>query len=259
MYGNLFQRTGLIDQDVLTTYQEINPEYTKGIDMNRAKSEIALVDLKNNRIEYGVDSFAKILFHKYGLLLKLIKVQPFRFLSHLIYLFISLNRHIIVRPSKFCSTPICAPPLNRGYRSAYSIITALLTGLILSTYFGQVMSAFSISYSPYIEYLICFGQIAWQGAFIGVTNGKKFWDYLGHMSTVSLIGAFLLLPPLIISNLLNLSPLYLIGAFTLVVLIMIQEHLLRSRRLGLGTGTTVSWIAYRLFILFSLFIQFIYL
>lgn len=256
IYGKLFKQLGLIDYDVLSTYQEIDSKYTKGVDMNRAKSEIALVDLKSKHIDYGVDSFARILFHKYPFFLRVLRLKPFRFLSNLIYLFISLNRHVIIRPSRSCASPICAPSLHRGFRLAYSIITALLTGWVLSNFFGEMMKVFSVDYPPYVEYLICFGQIVWQGLFVLVNYKNSFWDYLGHMSTVSLIGALLLLPPLIIAKLLPLSPLYLIGSFGIVLGIMIQEHLTRCKRSGMGINTTLSWIVYRLFILLFLFIQF---
>ncbi|MGB6035546.1 MAG: hypothetical protein WBG42_04710, partial [Cryomorphaceae bacterium] len=75
----------------------------------------------------------------------------------------------------------------------------------------------------------------------------------------SLLGGMLLIPPLLIAELFGLAPIYLIGTFSIVVVIMIQEHLLRCERKGLGVEVTGSWILYRLLILaliaFKLYIK----
>lgn len=248
-YGHLFERVGLIDRDVIDTYQEIDMKYTRGVDMQRAKSEIALVDMENQEINYGVDSFAKILFHRHRHILELVSWQPIHFLLRLIYTFISLNRHVIVRPSALCSSRACDPPLHYGYRTVYTLLTAIVTGFVLTNYFGKIMSGYSIALPAQIEYYVCFGQVIWQGHYVFLTDRRQLLNYLGHMSTISLGGALLLLPPLAISSFLQLSPIYLLVAFTIVALMMVREHLSRCKRLGLGVGTTLSWVTYRLCIL----------
>lgn len=256
-YGGLFKRIGFIDENVLATYQDIDKAYIKNVDMQRAKSEIALIDTENNRIEYGVDSFMKILFHKNERFLRVLNWPLIRFLLRSLYFFISLNRHIIVRPSLICSSRACDPPLHRGYRLSYALATAVITGYILCIYFSEILTSYSIKYPIYLEYLICLGQIGWQGTFMLFKNKSQFWNYLGHMSTVSILGGLLLLPPLAISSILALSPLYLLGSFFLVLLIMIHEHIFRCKRLGIDIFATISWISYRIVVLILLAVTFI--
>ncbi|MCH2215153.1 MAG: hypothetical protein MK086_08290 [Flavobacteriales bacterium] len=257
IYGKAFLKFGLIENDVLSSYQQVEESISKSIDMDRAKSEIALIDLTNNQVVYGIDAFTRILTRENSLLRKTVKRQPLRFFVKLVYSLISLNRHVIVRPSSTCSSPLCSPELHRGYRTTYGLITAFFTAFILSNYFRPVFADAGLELPPYFEYAMCLGQIVWQGFVISIVNKNESWDYLGHVSTISLIGAILLIPPYLIASIFGLPSLYLLGAFGLVVVIMIQEHVLRTNRLGLGHALTFTWIAYRLLILFIISILFL--
>jgi hypothetical protein len=248
-YGSLFKKAGLISDDVLTYYQEVSPNFVQDVDLERAKVEIALVDIANKRVDYGLDAFTRILFSESRFLMALLRVKPVRFALKSLYFFISLNRHVIVRPSLSCTENACSPPLHRGYRLAYSLFTAMVTALILSAYFSRIADQFSIANPWYMEYVICFGQIIWQGTFTLIKYRQQAWEYLGHMSTISLLGGLLLVPPLLLAQVFGFAPIYLVGTFLIVVVIMIQEHLLRCKRKGLGVEVTGSWIFYRLLIL----------
>ncbi len=254
LYGKAFLKLGLIEKDVLSSYQQIEKSISDSIDMERAKSEIALINLKNNQVEYGIDAFTRILTKEKSIPRALIRIQPFRLLFKLLYSIISWNRHIITRPASTCSSPICTPDLHLGYRITYNLITALLTGFILSNYFSSLFLSSGIVLPTFFEYVVCFGQIFFQGTIVTAIDKEKAWDYLGHMSTISMIGALLLLPPYVIAGILGLSSIYLLGAFGLVVIIMIQEHILRSKRLGLGHTLTATWVFYRMLILLFILI-----
>jgi hypothetical protein len=95
------------------------------------------------------------------------------------------------------------------------------------------------------EFIICFVQIVWQGMSLYKHSQKKRLDYLGNMSTISLIGALLLAPLLILNGFIDLSAFVLIGYFMVVVSIMLVLHIRRSSQLDLPLTTTVSWVLYR--------------
>jgi len=257
IYGKAFLKLGLIEKDVLSSYQKVEKSISKSIDMNRAKAEIALIDLTNNHVDYGIDAFTRILTRENSLLRKMVKRQPLRSLAKMAYLLISFNRHVIVRPSATCSSALCSPELHRGLRTTYGLITAFSTAFILSNYFRPILADAGLELPQYFEYFICLGQLVWQGLVIRIVNKNETWDYLGHMSTISMIGAILLMPPYLIDSIFGLPSLYLLGAFGLVVVIMIQEHVLRTTRLGLRHALTFTWIAYRLLILFIISILFL--
>jgi uncharacterized membrane protein YoaK (UPF0700 family) len=65
------------------------------------------------------------------------------------------------------------------------------------------------------------------------------------MSTVSMIGALLLLPILLILSLINTSVYLLLILFFCVVGVMFLEHIRRCKLLDISLWMTVSWIAFR--------------
>jgi len=83
------------------------------------------------------------------------------------------------------------------------MFVALFTGWILNSYIFHINTAFNLAHSPWRELAVCIGQVLWQGAAIYFIFREKFWDYLGNMSTVSLIGGLLLLPVLLRGSWLN--------------------------------------------------------
>ena len=129
------------------------------------------------------------------------------------------------------------PTFNLRYRVLYLITTWLVVGAILTLKAPALMPGGG----PYREYLICGGQIAFQGAILALYRPERYWDYLGNMMTISLAGALLLLLPL------PARP-----WFVCVVCLMVLEHIRRTRLLGLGWLPTVTWIVYRLIVLYAI-------
>jgi hypothetical protein len=248
-YGHCFVRFGLIHPSVLNYYQDLAIEKSADIDLHRAKIEIALLNTETGKTRYGIDAFIEILTQNRRFLRRFLQLPVVIFILRRVYALISYNRHVITRPSTHCEGTDCTPPLHRSYRLIYLLLTAFMTGAILSLYSGAMTKSLGLNWNPLFEYLICGGQIIWQGAFVSLFHSKRRWDYLGHMSTISLIGGLLLLPPLLIGQALDLPSLYFLGAFLIVVLLMLQEHLERTKNLGISPTLTLTWVAYRLIIL----------
>ncbi len=249
IYGNGFVKFGLIEANAIAPYQKVAGEWVGKIDLERAKSEIAFHDLQSATTLYGIDAFISILSQNRPLLGKLMRFVPVFFILHKFYRFISFNRKVIAPASETGYSVDCTPAYHAAYRWLYILLSAVFTGWVLSKIASPIAAYFGTGTSPYFEYAMCFGQILWQGLYVMVFHKVRSMDYLGNMSTVSLLGGLLLLPALLIFSMLGLSPVYLMISFALVVALMIKEHLGRSKTLGLPIGATLSWVAYRMVIL----------
>jgi len=249
LYGKGFEKLQLIDSETVTPYQNAAEQYCWSVNLDRAKSEIAFIDLHTSETVYGIDAFIEIIGDKSQWLSRFLNFAPIHFVLSKLYRFISFNRKVIAYTSKPTQGLSCEPAVHKGYRWAYIITTAIFTGFILSIFGSKVSASLGFGYSPFLEYAICFGQIAWQGIAVGTAHHGKTLEYLGNMSSVSFLGALLLIPVILISNLFSFGAFYLLISFGIVVLIMLQSHLSRCQRLGISKWATASWIGYRLLVL----------
>lgn len=83
------------------------------------------------------------------------------------------------------------------------------------------------------EFAICLGQIIWQTLFLKAYLKDKFWNYMGNMMTVSMIGTLLFIPAIF----LNLNPVSLIIYFAFVICLIFLEHWRRCKVLKLNFCT----------------------
>ena len=244
-YGTCFTQLGMVDATTVSPYQQTDEPLANRIDMERARSEIALHDEATGQTVYGIDAIIAIVAHRRPWLRRLLARRPLYFLLRKLYRFVSYNRKVIYPSAARPSLRDCTPPTHAPYRWLYILLVALSTSLVLNRYAYLIYTAWELPYDPWREYYLCFGQIAWQGVAIGWLDRKKALAYLGNMSTVSLVGAILLLPMLLIATFVTVSPWLMLAYFALVVGMMLLEHLRRCRLLGLTSGMTVSWVAFR--------------
>ncbi len=178
------------------------------------------------------------------------RLITFIFLMSKLYAFISYNRRVIIPPMRNDGFAM-QPTFRLDYRIAYLIFTWFVTSSILSSYaglFGTLLPADN----SYREYLICGGQILFQGAIAALYTKPKIWEYLGNMMTISIAGALLLLPVLLISNYIAIPPIVAVLYFMSVAGLMFLEHIRRTSILKLGWILTTTWVLYRLLVLFVL-------
>ncbi|NEN24330.1 DUF393 domain-containing protein [Cryomorpha ignava] len=249
LYGKGFERLHLIDSQTVIPYQNTGDQYCWSVNLDRARSEIAFVDTETKETVYGIDAFIEIVSQNSPGLNRFLRFSPFHWILLKFYRLISFNRKVIASSKGLNPGLACEPDVHRAYRWTYIISTAIFTGFVLSILGQRLSAALGFTYFPMMEYGICFGQIIWQGIVAKSFNKTKFLDYLGNMSTVSFLGALLLIPALLIHSILGLGPLYLIIAFGLVVLIMLQTHLSRCKTLEMSKWMTFSWIGYRILVL----------
>lgn len=247
-YGRAFVKYRLVDAETISYYQTLTDALSMRIDTERARNEIALYNTETGSTKYGVDAFISILAHDKPALRSFLNLaMVYAFLLY-IYKFISYNRKVIYPiDSRIACT--CDPDLNVTYRLFYITFVAIFTGLVLNSFTSYIDLAFGLPHNPWRELWMCIGQVVWQGTAIYVISREKTWEYLGNMSTVSLIGGLLLLPILALNYFLGLHHFVLLAAFAAIVLFMLLEHIRRCKLLGVPLKLTASWILFRCVVL----------
>lgn len=253
VYGTCFTKTGLIDTKTVSYYQTVDSEIFHQIDADRAKSEVALIDTKTGDTVYGIDAFIKILAGNKRFLIWLFNGTFVHFLLAKLYRFISYNRHVITGSYSSSNGRNCVPAVHLGYRWLYLILAALFTGLMVNHFAVLLDQALGLQSVFWREYAICFGQIAWQFSWLSVVDSSKRLDYLGNMSTVSVMGGFLLLPLFALNAFVGLSAIGLITGFGFIVGWMFLQHLKRCKKLDLPLSVSISWILFRTLVLILIF------
>ncbi|HTF02396.1 MAG TPA: DCC1-like thiol-disulfide oxidoreductase family protein [Bacteroidia bacterium] len=249
-YTNAFVSTKMLDKEGRIPYQQVGGEFCPGMDAERAKNEIALVNRETGEVKYGLDSLLTILEMRFRWIGKVARIQPLNFFIQKFYNFISYNRKVIMpAPPRTSGMYDCTPTFKLKYRLAYIAAVWLITSLVLVKY-STLLTGFIPETNFTREFLICGGQVVFQLLAVGFFAKGKIMDYLGNMMTVSLIGALLLLPAFIIGSILTGLPAEVFIAYFMgVVGFMLYEHARRMKILELGWWPSVSWVLYRMIVL----------
>lgn len=246
MYTKAFIKTNMLDQNGRIPYQDMPAEACPWVDRKRAVNEIALVNVQTGEVSYGVDSIFKILGNAMPAFRPIFNFKPFARLMSKAYAFISYNRKVIM-PAKAKPHELL-PDFKLHYRIAYLMLTWLVTAYILTAYVETLSPLVPLG-TTYREYLICGGQIVFQGLVCLCYKPEKYWDYLGNMMTISFAGGLLLLPMLLIESFVSVDAIISVFYFSGVAGLMFLEHLRRGRILGLGLILSITWAIYRFAVL----------
>jgi predicted DCC family thiol-disulfide oxidoreductase YuxK len=250
-YTKAFVKTGMLAKGGREAYQSMPENICPLVDKQRAANEIALVNTENGEVTYGIQSLFKIIAHAMPIFKPLFLFGPFVYLMRKFYAFISYNRKVII-PATVKENTI-QPSFKIQYRLVYLLFTWFATAYILTAY-AHLLTDFVPLGSQYREYLICGGQMFFQGIIIVFYKKEKRWDYLGNIMTISFAGALLLLPVLVIAQYLIIPSIFFILYFLMVAGLMFLEHLRRSKLLQLGWAMSITWVLYRLIVLGLIFI-----
>lgn len=246
IYGKTFKKYNMLDQDSITPYQIVGEEMTCTIDMQRAQNEVAFHDTVTGTTLYGLDSMIEIFAQNKSWIKKPLHFPLIYKPLKQLYKLITYNRKVIAgnKPSPV-EDRVCEPDFNYFYRTLFIVLAALFTGLVLNSYTSHITRYFGFTTPWFVEYMICFGQVLWQGIMITLWSRNNSWDYLGNMSAVSTLGGLLLLPILFLQQFIDLHSFFYMGYFMLVVGVMLLEHIRRCRNMKLGWLPTVSWLTFR--------------
>lgn len=244
LYTNTFIKAGMLDNTGRAAYQQMPEAACPYVDRQRAVNEIALVDTRTGEVKYGIHSVFKVIANSFPVFKPLFSFTPFIWLMSKLYAFISYNRRVII-PTDADKAAGIQPTFKLKYRLAYLLFTWWIVGFILTAY-ARLLTGFVPLGGSYREYLICGGQVIFQGIIISIYAPAKRWEYLGNMMTISFGGALLLAPVLLFPHLAPLIyPLY----FMAVAGAMFLEHIRRTKLLHLGWLLTISWVVYRIALL----------
>lgn len=248
-YTSVFIRLGLIATDERVPYHKGLNDSRLQFDRDRARSEIALVNDQGLPARYGLDSLLFVLGQRWKWLEKAARFAPVYFLLRQLYFLISFNRKLI--SPVVCTTQCaCDPPLNKGWRMAYIVCCGLITQWLVGSYFAAYLAEEQRIHFVVLESLLFTLQFGFQFGTFRWLGYRNFWDYAGHIATVSLIGAIVL--GILHTGLWLLAWMHIdttmlqTTSFGLVLGIMLLEHARRMRRLGYSHILTISWFVYRL-------------
>lgn len=249
LYTGAFVRGGLLDADGRAAYQQYEGQSCPNLDWQRAVNEIALVNKDTGEVTYGVESLLKVCGNAWPTVAALFRWKAFGWVAQKAYAFISYNRRVIIPASEQGFR--FQPAFKLHYRIAWLLFTWVVTSAILANY-AQLLTAAIPGGVFWREFVICGGQIIFQGIIISVYQKNKTWDYLGNMMTISLAGALALLVLRAIGSGVHGAIWFYASGFLIVAFLMFLEHLRRTRLLGIGWLMTATWVLYRIIILIFL-------
>lgn len=241
VYGGAFEKFKYVEAGTCLPYQKAGHLFAAEIDPKRARNEIALYDGETGQAIYGIDALTKVLTNPFPIIGHAMSNKAIHFIMFYLYKFISQNRKVIAPTNNLKSS--CVPDVDLKYRFAYVLLVAFLSTVIIFNFSEGINIQMGWRSNFGREVLICFGQIIWQLSFLNAILKKQKWEYIGNLSTVSLIGTFLLIPGLLLPA--KISLFWFMG----VVGIMTVEHLRRCKLLQIGLWPTISWLSYRIVVI----------
>ena len=245
LYTAGFIKAGMMDENGRKPFVAITEDEQQYIDIKRASNEIALVNHQDKTVIYGIDSLLTIIGHSFPWMKKVGTTQPIYFLLKKLYKFISFNRKVIIPNRKKEITQLqCVPDFNFTYRYLYLVFATLIT--VLTLYKCASILTLLPKASMTKEILLATGQISFQLVFLTRNDYKTNLNYIGNLLTVSLMGALILLPMIVLNEFIAVPQWIILGWFGMTVVVMILEHYRRVKILKLPHYLTATWIAYRI-------------
>lgn len=248
LYTRAFVKSQMLGEHGREPYSWLPPAVSRHLSKDKARNEIALVNVKSGETYYGVDSLFMVIGYRFPFLRLLFSFSLFRGLMKSLYSFVSYNRRVIIPARKFEGRNSCTPDFNLTYRVAFIVFAWLITAVILSRY-ALFMQPLLPAGNVYRELMICGGQIAFQTMAVFFIRRERIVHYLGNMMSVSLGGVLALLPALALAHVVVVSPYLMTGWFMITAGLMLLEHSRRIKILGIHWMASVTWVLFRVLIL----------
>lgn len=166
-YSGEFVKRGAVDNRL--AFGQLPHRLRKSIDMQRACSEIPLVDTETGQVDYGVAAVLPALgrLFRYGGLFRSAGLQA---LARPVYALVSHNRRVVI--------PLChpregfdpAPPFHRGWRLTFIAVLLVISAAI--QYFLTVRTGQPI-------WLLSLGVVA-LATIGGLYRNPSAWEYAGR-------------------------------------------------------------------------------
>ncbi|PPK88377.1 uncharacterized protein DUF393 [Neolewinella xylanilytica] len=162
-----FQRAGWCDRAAFSGVGERGA--APGLDLDRARHEIPLVDPATGTVYYGLDAMTRVMAGGMPVLKPILRSPLLRMALTPLYKIITYNRRLIAGTHAPAAGFDCAPDRHVGWRWTYIALMLLITGCLgLPTLFGG---------------------IAIIGGIVGLYLTPDRLSYLGHYATVLFLAA----------------------------------------------------------------------
>lgn len=255
-YTKKFITCGFISENTRLPYSEGIADHRLSVDPELAKNKIALVNTSTNETFYGIDSLLQIFSHKLPVIKTIGKFPPVHFLLENLYSFISYNRKVIAPVTSCSVTGKCNPALSNFWRIFYIALVGVIVHFTVGYYFEHFLSKYLLE-NHVQDIFLYTAQFAIQFAMFKLLKQHNFYDYAGHLATISLLGAGILLLSSILLNFIQsfnistelLAPL----CFGIVLTSMFIVHSKRINQLGYSNFLTLNWLFFRISIYILVF------
>lgn len=241
----------MLDEHGRIAFQDIDESKFPTVDFYLARNKIALVNRENGEVVYGVDSLTKVLNHNFPFIGFCMRIKPIYMFWEQVYNFISFNRKIVI-PISCNNSASCNPSRSVFWRTFFIIFCALVVNLIVGNYFKQHLSNYYTGNLAWGDLLIFMGQLIFQYIICKLVKEPNIYDYLGHVSFVSLLGAFILQGFHWGLNLLSLLPVQIeflqIFCYGIVFAWMFMEHRRRLQIADMNGWLSFTWVLYRIIV-----------
>lgn len=255
-YSGLFVKYNFLRSQERISYSLAVENPMMQFDEDLARNKIALLDLENEKVHYGIDSLLKVL----GLKLKWIETIGklpviYQFLT-LFYAFISFNRKAFAPTA--CNNA-CYPGRSVLWRGILIVLSGLYVNYVTWSYFNTHLNHYFISGFYFLDLVFYSSQFVFQFVIFKLLKQHNFYDYAGQIAVVSLLGGITLQLADTGLNLLSsfgieigmLEPF----CYGMVYLFMLIQHKNRIKILGITQWMSISWIIFR-FLIYPLAFQF---
>ncbi|MBK7690333.1 MAG: hypothetical protein IPJ31_04180 [Bacteroidetes bacterium] len=189
-YTKLFLKYGFLDENGRKAYQEMD-FFNTLIDAEIAKNKIALYNSVTGEVSYGIDALTKVLGHRIPFISFCMKWKAVHWFMTQFYSLISYNRKIII-PVNCKNLTSCNPSTNWFWRIAFVLLC------LLPIQFATTTTHQLLAFVPFKQTTLLHGNMAFLSLlFLQILSCKTFgeknvYDYIGHFSIISAVGACML-------------------------------------------------------------------
>ena len=225
-----------IPENKIKPLKDLPKEFVGHVDTNRFRNVMALIDTRGGETLYGAEGIAYIFSSQYKVLDFLLSIRPIFLLFNFLYKTQAYNRYVIATPrSNFkCD---CLPDRVVKYRVSYIVITMLISVLL----YGLIGVSVKNFLPEVTSFTILFSTVI-STVFVGlVASGGKILDYIGHVSSVLIVGGLLMLPWLLCAAFGFYQPIIFWTNVGVSCIYVIYLHFLRMKYLEIRQSATIIW------------------
>jgi hypothetical protein len=244
-YSSAFVKSGLLGKEGRIGFNELgDQDFICRLDMERAGREIPLVDLETGEIIYGIDALISIIGARFPVLGKCLNSKLLYYPLKKLYAFVSLNRRIIVPPSKGKGGLDFPPPFNHSSRTSL-LVFGVLFSVIISALFGISSGHYLHLEGVWWKMIVAVGSgwgLQLSMSTLLIRDEQKRMDYAATLGVLMIIGVLILIPSLFIGHFTSYHyPVVPLISVLISSGVMLYQHVKRVKFLGLSQLFTVSW------------------